>query len=88
MSEGGSSRQAMVENMLASVGGKLEAFYFSFGNDDAVIIFDMPDNVSAAAIGMTVAAAGAVTGRLTVLLTPGEIDQAAKKSPAYRPPGG
>jgi uncharacterized protein with GYD domain len=88
LSEGGSSRKAMVEKMLASVGGKLETFYFSFGGDDVLIIVDAPDNVSAASVGMTVAASGAVTGRMTVLLTPEEIDQAAKKSPAYRPPGG
>jgi uncharacterized protein with GYD domain len=88
IAEGGSSRKAVVEKMLASVGGKLECLYYSFGSDDVVIIVDAPDNVTAAAVGMTVAASGAVTGRLTVLLTPEEIDAAAKKSPAYRPPGG
>ncbi len=84
---GGSARKAVVEKMLASVGGKLECLYFALGSDDVVIIVDVPDNVSAAAIGLTVAASGAVTGRMTVLMTPEEIDQAVKKSPAYRPPG-
>ena len=87
IAEGGSSRKAAVEKMLATVGGKLECFYFSFGSDDVVIVVDAPDNVSAAAVGLTVAASGAVKGKLTVLLTPDEIDQAAKKSPAYRRPG-
>ena len=87
IAEGGSSRKAMVEKMLASMGGKLECMYFSFGSDDLVLIAEVPDNVSAAAIGLTVAAAGAAHGRMTILLTPEEIDQAAKKSPAYRPPG-
>jgi uncharacterized protein with GYD domain len=87
IAKGGSSRKAAVEELLKSVGGKLECIYFSFGSDDVVIIVDVPDNVSAAAIGLTVAASGAVRGKLTVLLTPEEIDQAAKKSPAYRPPG-
>ena len=87
IAEGGSSRKAVVEKMVASLGGKLECLYFAFGSDDVVIIVDVPDNVSAAAIGMTVAATGAVSGRLTVLLTAEEIDQAAKKSPAYRAPG-
>lgn len=87
IAEGGSSRKAVVEKMLASIGGKLESFYFSFGTDDVVIIVDAPDNVSAAAVGLTVAASGAVRGKMTVLLTVEEIDQAAKKSPAYRPPG-
>ena len=85
--EGGSSRKAAVEKMLASVGGKLECFYFAFGADDVVIVVDAPDNVSAASVGLTVAASGAVKGKLTALLTPEEIDQAAKKSPVYRAPG-
>ncbi|MFO1122863.1 MAG: GYD domain-containing protein [Hyphomicrobiales bacterium] len=87
IAEGGSARKAAVEKMLASVGGKLECIYFSFGSDDVVIIVDAPDNVSAAAVGLTVAASGAVHGKMTVLLTPEEIDKAAKKSPAYRAPG-
>ncbi|WP_373505587.1 GYD domain-containing protein [Aestuariivirga sp.] len=87
IAEGGSSRKAVVEKMVASVGGKLECFYFSMGSDDLVIIMDGPDNVSAAAISLTVAASGAASGRLTVLMTPEEVDQAAKKSPAYRVPG-
>jgi uncharacterized protein with GYD domain len=52
-----------------------------------LIIVDAPDNVSAASVALTVAASGAVRGKMTVLLTPEDIDQAAKKSPAYRPPG-
>jgi uncharacterized protein with GYD domain len=87
IAEGGSSRKTAVETLVASAGGKLECFYFAFGTDDVVIIVDAPDHVSAAAVGLTVAASGAVKGKLTVLLTPEEIDQAAKKSPAYRPPG-
>ena len=47
----------------------------------------MPDNVSAAALSLTVNAAGAATAKVTVLLTPEEIDTAAKKTPNYRPPG-
>lgn len=87
IAEGGTARKAVVEKMLASVGGKLECLYYALGSDDVVIIVDAPDNVSAAAVGLTVAASGAVQGRMTVLLTPDEIDKAAKKSTAYRPPG-
>ena len=88
IAEGGTARKAVVEKMMASVGGKLECMYFSFGSDDLVLIADVPDNVSAAAIALTVAAAGAAHGRVTVLLTAEEIDKAAKKTPAYRPPHG
>ena len=48
---------------------------------------DVPDNVSAAALGLAVGAAGAITWNTTVMLTPEEIDEAAAKSVAYRPPG-
>lgn len=87
IAEGGTSRKAMVEKLLASMGGKLECFYFAFGSDDLVIIGEVPDNASGASIGMTVAASGGAHGRVTILLTPEEIDKAAKMSPAYRAPG-
>lgn len=88
IAEGGSARKAAVEKMLGSVGGKLESIYFALGSDDVVIIVEAPDNVSAAAVGLTVAASGAAQGRLTVLMTPEEIDKAARMSPVYRKPGG
>lgn len=87
IAEGGSGRKSAVEKMLASVGAKLECLYFSFGSDDVVAIIDGPDNITAASVSMTIASSGAVKGKLTVLLTPEEIDQATKKSPAYRRPG-
>jgi uncharacterized protein with GYD domain len=85
--EGGSSRRDLVAKLLADIGGSLEAFYYTFGEDDVIVIADIPDNVSAAAISMTVAASGAVRVKTTVLLTPEEIDRATEKSVAYRPPG-
>ena len=87
LKEGGSSRRALVEKIIDSMGGKLEAFYYAFGETDLYAIVEMPDNVSAAAFALTVAASGAVTLKTTVLMTPEEIDKAAKKTPSYRPPG-
>ena len=87
LKEGGSSRRAVVKEIIDSMGGKLEAFYYAFGETDLYAIVDMPDNVSAAAFALTVAASGAVTLKTTVLMTPEEIDKAAKKTPSYRPPG-
>jgi uncharacterized protein with GYD domain len=69
-------------------GGKVEAFYFAFGDSDAYVVVDMPDNVSAAAVGLIVSAAGGVTTRTVVLLTAEEMDAAAKRKTLYRPPGG
>jgi hypothetical protein len=43
--------------------------------------------VTAAAVALTVAASGMVKLKTTVLMTPEEVDQATKKSPAYRAPG-
>jgi uncharacterized protein with GYD domain len=87
LKEGGSSRRAVVEKIITSMGGKLEAFYYAFGETDLYVIVDMPDNVSAAAFALTIAASGAVTLKTTVLMTPEEIDKAVKKPPSYRPPG-
>ncbi|HLC28401.1 MAG TPA: GYD domain-containing protein [Dehalococcoidia bacterium] len=87
LKEGGSSRRKVVDELLASVGGKVESFYYAFGDIDAFVIVDVPDNVTAAAVALTVGASGAVTLKTTVLMTPEEVDQATKKSPAYRAPG-
>jgi len=87
LKDGGTGRRTAVEKLFASVGGKVEAFYYAFGDTDLFVIADVPDNITAAALSLTVNAAGAATARITVLLTPEEIDAAAKKTPNYRPPG-
>ena len=63
-----------------SVGGQLESFYFAFGERDAYVIVELPDNESAAAVALTVNAAGGATVKTVVLLTPDEVDAAAKRS--------
>ena len=85
--EGGSSRRDAVAEVADSVGGRLESFYFAFGDHDAYVIADLPDNESAAAVALTVNAAGGATTKTTVLFTPDEVDAAAKRSVTYRPPG-
>jgi uncharacterized protein with GYD domain len=87
-SGGGSARRDAVTKVAESVGGRLETFHFAFGDRDVLTIVDLPDNESAAAVAMTVNASGAVTIRTTVLLTPEEVDAAAKRSVDYRPPAG
>jgi uncharacterized protein with GYD domain len=87
LKEGGSSRRATVDKLLGSVGGRVEAFYYAFGDTDAFVIVDVPDNVTAAALSLTINATGTVSTKITVLLTAEEIDAAAKKTLAYRPPG-
>jgi uncharacterized protein with GYD domain len=87
LKEGGTGRRAAVEAATKALGGRLEAFYFAFGDNDVVAIVDGPDNSTAAAFSMIVAATGTVRTKTTVLLTAEEIDQAAKKSVSFRPAG-
>lgn len=86
-SAGGSSRRDAVAQVAESVGGQLESFYFAFGERDAYVIVELPDNESAAAVALTVNAAGGATVRTVVLLAPDEVDAAAKRSVDYQPPG-
>ena len=88
LKEGGSNRREAVAQAAESLGGTLEAFYYAFGGTDVFAILDLPDNVSASAFSLLVAAGGGATLKTTVLITPEEVDQATKKTIAYRPPGG
>ena len=85
--EGGTKRKAAADKAVKSLGGKMEAFYFAFGETDAVVIADLPDNGAAAAVCLAVGASGVATARTTVLMTPAEMDAACKALPSYRPPG-
>ena len=87
LEEGGSKRREAAEQVIKSVGGTLEAYYFAFGDNDFYVIVDMPDNVSTTAVSLVVNVSGAVNVKTVVLLTPEEVDQAVKKTVDYRPPG-
>jgi uncharacterized protein with GYD domain len=87
MKEGGSSRQATVKKAIEDLGGKLEAFYFAFGETDALVICDVPDVVTGLAITMAVDASGEVHVKTTPLITPAEVDAACHKTVHYRAPG-
>jgi uncharacterized protein with GYD domain len=87
LKEGGTKRQETVAQAIEGMGGKLETFYYAFGDFDVFGIADMPDNVSSVAFSMMINASGAVNAKTVVLLTPEEIDQATKKTVDYRPPG-
>ena len=87
LKEGGTKRKEVVEKMISGNGGKLEAFYFAFGDHDVYAIAELPDAVTVAALALTISASGLVSISTTILLTPGEVDMATKKSINYRPPG-
>jgi|SRR6516164_6257673 uncharacterized protein with GYD domain len=80
-------RRAAVVKAVEGIGGKVESFYYAFGEDDAILILDLPDNVTAAALAVSVSASGLVRARTTPLLTIEEADQAVGKSVTYRAPG-
>jgi uncharacterized protein with GYD domain len=85
--KGGTARREAVEKLLADLGGTVESFYFAFGEGDAYVTIDLPDNISAAAAAMSVGASGKVSCRTVVLLTPEDVDRAAQTKVAYRAPG-
>ena len=87
VAKGGTARVEAGTAGVESAGGTVEAFYFAFGGTDVYLIADLPDNAAAAAVALTVGAAGGATVRTTPLLTPEEVDRATKAKVEYRPPG-
>jgi uncharacterized protein with GYD domain len=87
LKDGGTKRREAAEQALKSVGAKLEAFYFAFGEDDAYVIVDAPDHASVAAASIAINATGAVHTKTVVLMTPEDMDHATKKTVTYRAPG-
>jgi uncharacterized protein with GYD domain len=87
LAEGGSKRIEAAKQALGSVGGSLEAFYFSFAEEDFYIIVNLPDNVSTTAVTLAGNVSGTFSIRGIPLLTPEEMDEAVKRSVAFRPPG-
>ncbi len=87
LEEGGSGRREAVREMLESVGGSLEVFYYALGSSDLVVVGELPDNVSAAALSLTTAVGGAARSTTTALLTPEDLDEASRRHVDYRRPG-
>ena len=85
--DGGTKRRGVAAKAVESVGGKMETFYFSFGAQDAIVIADVPDNVSAAALSLAINASGGARVNTTPLLTAEDMDKASGKKTAYKAPG-
>jgi uncharacterized protein with GYD domain len=70
-----------VRPAVESLGGKIKDGYFAFGDYDAVVIVEMPDNVAASALAIAFAAGGACkTVKTTPLMTSAEAVEAFKKA--------
>jgi len=89
LKDGGSNRKDAVAKMIEDMGGTLESFYFAFGDRDAFVIADLPNEIAAAAIGLRINASGLVGVSTTALLTPEQVDAACDKATtlAYKAPG-
>ncbi len=83
-----SGRKQAVTRAVEGLGGKLEAIYYALGEHDVVLIVDMPDVISGAALGLRVSSSGLVRTKTTTLLTLEEADRALSKTVDYRAPGG
>lgn len=85
------NRAEAARALVESCGGRLESLYFAFGEYDVIVLGEVPDDVSAAAVSLTAAASGAFkVFRTTPLMTAEEAMQAMRKagqaSATYRPP--
>jgi len=70
-----------VRPAVEKLGGKIKSAWFAFGEYDVVVILEMPDNVSAAAIAIAFAGGGACKSvQTTPLMTVQEAVQAMKKA--------
>jgi uncharacterized protein with GYD domain len=85
--KGGTARRDAVEALVAAAGGSMESFYFAFGSADVYVTVELPSDEAAAALAMSVNRSGSTRLKTVVLLTPEQLDAAAKMLPEYRPPG-
>lgn len=76
-------RSAVVSAQLQKLGGRLVSFYFSFGEYDAVAIYEAPSEIGAAAFAFSVVAPGFLKAfKTTPLLTVQEAMQAMQQAGA------
>ncbi len=83
------NRSEVLRKTIEKLGGRLEGFWFAFGEYDIALVVEMPDNVSAAAYSMAASAGGGVkAAKTTQLLTTEEAMAAMKKAAksGYKPP--
>ena len=81
-------RTEAVRGPIEKLGGRIKELYFAFGEKDAILITEMPDNVSAAAIALAFAAGGALRNvQTTALMTTAEAMDAMRKAATcgYKP---
>jgi uncharacterized protein with GYD domain len=82
------NRTEAVRKSVKKLGGKLVGLWLSFGDSDVVVIVEMPDNISAAALALSVGGSGTARSiKTTPLLSVEEGLAALEKagSSSYKP---
>jgi uncharacterized protein with GYD domain len=74
------------EGIKKSVGGKLEFWFFDYGESTAYSVIDYPDEIAAATAQLSTNAAGFARVRIRSLLSAEEMDKAVAKMPPIRVP--
>ena len=87
LKNGGTARADAVKKAMEALGGSMHSFHFAFGGDDAYVLVEAPDNIAIAALSLAVSATGLAATKTITLLTPAEIDEAARRQVSYTPPG-
>jgi uncharacterized protein with GYD domain len=92
MVEAPENRAVAARRLIEEIGGRIEAFYWMFGEWDGLVIFDVPDTAAAAAFSARVTSSGLLRRIMTQQLL--EMDDARRglelakaAEPAYAPPG-
>jgi len=85
--KGGTARREAVGQLIDGIGGKMECFYFAFGDPDVYVVAELPSDEAAAGLALSINRSGSTKIRTVVLLTPEQIDAAANIAPDYSRPG-
>lgn len=86
------TREAAVKKLAESLGAKLDQFFWSFGEDDFVVIVDAPDDLAAGAFAVGAGSSGSLRNVRTIKLITMEesrklLEKAKAAKTAYVPPG-
>jgi uncharacterized protein with GYD domain len=86
------SRRSAVQKAAEAVGGSIEAFYWSFGEDDFLVFAEIPDDIAAAAISVGFGSSGRLRNLRTIkLITTDDAANLLGKAQTvvreYMPPG-
>jgi uncharacterized protein with GYD domain len=87
MDQGAADRVGQIGKIIEANGGTMEAFYFAFGETDAFVMNELPNDTTAAALALAVANSGTGKVETVKLLTPAEVDEARMMQTGYVPPG-